>query len=259
NFESIITIGMRGDGDEPMIKGGDMPQSIALLERIVADQRSTIAQTVNPDVTKVPQLWALYKEVADYYQHGMRVPDDVTLLWCDDNWGNVRRLPTAEERKRTGGAGMYYHFDYVGGPRSYKWINTNPLPRIWEQMNLTYHYGADRIWIVNVGDLKPMELPIEFFLTMAWDPDAMSKEKIAPFTRQWAQREFGAEHAEAIADIVSKYAKYNAWRKPELLEPTTFSLVNYSEAERVEEGWQAITTDAERVYAQLAPEYRDAF
>lgn len=258
-YETLITIGMRGDGDEPMVKGGDMSANVALLEKIVSDQRALIAETTNPDVTKVPQIWALYKEVADYYQHGMKVPDDVTLLWCDDNWGNVRRLPTEAERKRSGGAGVYYHFDYVGSPRSYKWINTNPLPKVWEQMNLTYRYGADRVWIVNVGDLKPMELPIEFFLRFAWDPDAISKDQIDDFTERWAEREFGKQHAKAIADVVSKYAKYNAWRKPELLEPTTFSLVNYQEAERVLEAWRAITADAERVYEELAPEYRDAY
>ncbi len=259
SYESIVTIGMRGDGDEPMVKGGDMNANIALLERIVADQRKLIAQNINPDVTKVPQDWALYKEVADYYAHGMRVPDDVTLLWCDDNWGNVRRLPTAEERKRAGGAGIYYHFDYVGSPRNYKWINTNPLPKIWEQTNQSFRYGADRIWVVNVGDLKPMELPIEFFLRLAWNPDAMPKEKIGDFTRDWAERQFGPTHAAEIAEILSKYAKYNGWRKPELLEPTTFSLVNYQEAERVLAAWQAIVAQAEKVNDSLAPEYRDAF
>ena len=131
-YESIITLGMRGDGDMPMSR----ESNTALLERIVADQRKIIAAEVNPDVTKVPQDWALYKEVQEYYEKGMRVPDDVTLLWCDDNWGNIRRLPTAAERLRSGGAGVYYHFDYVGGPRNYKWIDTNPIPKIWEQMNL---------------------------------------------------------------------------------------------------------------------------
>ena len=121
----------------------------------------------------------------------MRVPDDVTLLWCDDNWGNIRRLPTAEERQRSGGAGIYYHFDYVGGPRIYKWLNTIPITKVWEQMNLAYQYGANRIWIVNVGDLKPMEFPIEFFLDLAWDPQRWPKESIAEFTRLWAEREFG--------------------------------------------------------------------
>ncbi|MEY4242469.1 MAG: hypothetical protein RLZZ245_54 [Verrucomicrobiota bacterium] len=259
NYENLVTIGMRGDGDEPMAEGGDMKANIDLLERIVADQRKLIASAVNPDVTQVPQLWTLYKEVADYYANGMKVPDDVTLLWCDDNWGNIRRLPTSEERKRSGGAGIYYHFDYVGSPRSYKWLNTNPLPKIWEQMNMAYEYDANRVWVVNVGDLKPMELPIEFFLRMAWNPKAMPKEKIAGFTREWAAREFGKEHAAEIADIVSKTAKYNAWRKPELLEPTTFSLTNYQEAERVLAAWQAIAAQAEKINGQLPPESRDAF
>ena len=157
DYESIVSIGMRGDGDMPMA-GPSLDANVKLLEQIVADQRRIIAEQIHPDVTKVPQLWALYKEVQGYYDKGMRVPDDVTLLWCDDNWGNIRRLPTPDERKRAGGAGIYYHFDYVGGPRNYKWIDTNPLPKIWEQMNLALDYGANRIWIVNVGDLKPMEL-----------------------------------------------------------------------------------------------------
>ena len=159
NYESIVTLGMRGDGDMPMSE----ESNVALLEKIVSDQRKILANKMNPDLQKFPQDWALYKEVQQYYEKGMRVPDDVTLLWCDDNWGNIRRLPTPEERRRTGGAGIYYHFDYVGDPRSYKWINTNPIPKVWEQMNLAYRYGANRIWIVNVGDLKPMEFPMEFF------------------------------------------------------------------------------------------------
>ena len=194
-YENLVTIGMRGDGDEPMAGDDNMPANIALLEKIVADQRKLLAELINPDVTQVPQVWSLYKEVADYYENGMKVPDDVTLLWCDDNWGNLRRLPTPAERARSGGAGVYYHFDYVGSPRSYKWTNTNPLPKIWEQMNLAAEYDATRVWVVNVGDLKPMELPIEFFLRMAWDPKAMPKEKIAEWTRRWAAREFGPAHA----------------------------------------------------------------
>ncbi len=259
DYENLITIGMRGDGDEPMVEGGDMRANIRLLEEIVADQREIIARHVDRDVTRVPQVWALYKEVSDYYDHGMRVPDDVTLLWCDDNWGNLRRLPTAAERDRPGGAGIYYHFDYVGGPRSYRWINTNPLPKIWEQMNLAHAYGADRIWIVNVGDLKPMEIPTEFFLRMAWDPASMTRERLSSFTRDWAKREFGDRHAEEIAEIVSRYAKYNGWRKPELLEPDTFSPVHYDEARRVREGWQEIVSRAERIHGELPEEYRDVF
>jgi hypothetical protein len=255
NFESIITLGMRGDGDMPMSR----ESNTALLERIVADQRKIIAAEVNPDVTKVPQDWALYKEVQEYYEKGMRVPDDVTLLWCDDNWGNIRRLPTPEERKRSGGAGIYYHFDYVGGPRNYKWIDTNPIPKVWEQMHLALEYGANRIWIVNVGDLKPMEFPTEFFLSLARDPARWPKEKMAEFTELWAAREFGRAHATEIADLVGKTLKYNGRRKPELLDPGTYSVIDYQEADRAVADYHAIVSKAEMIERDLPAGARDAF
>lgn len=259
NFESIITMGMRGRNDTEMIEGATIKQSSDLLEKIVARQRQILAEEINPDVTKVPQMWCLYKEVQNYYEHGLRVPDDVTLLWAEDNWGNIRRVPSPEERKRPGGAGIYYHFDYVGGPRSYKWLNTNPLPKIQEQMHNAWAYGADRIWIVNVGDLKPMELPIQFFMTMAWNPAAMSRDHVADFTRRWAAQQFGAENAEAVADLVSKYGKYNGWRKPELIDPKTFSLVNYGEADRVEKLWSDLVAKAETLEAKIPAEGKDAY
>jgi endo-1,4-beta-D-glucanase Y len=255
DYEKIITLGMRGDGDEPMSESAN----IALLEKIVAEQRKMISDTINPDLSKVPQMWALYKEVLEYYDKGMRVPDDVTLLWCDDNWGNIRRLPTEEERKRSGGAGIYYHFDYVGGPRSYKWLNTTQIAKVWEQMNLAYNYGATKIWIVNVGDLKPMEFPIEYFMHLGWDPQRWPKEKISEYTNLWAQREFGPKYAGEIADIVSKYTKYNARRKPELVDTKTFSIVNYKEADNVVADFNAITAKAEQIYAALPDNAKDAF
>ncbi|MYM72409.1 glycosyl hydrolase [Duganella sp. FT134W] len=253
--EKLITLGMRGDGDEPMSEGAN----VSLLERIVSDQRSIIAREINPDVTKVPQVWALYKEVQEYYEKGMRVPDDVTLLWCDDNWGNIRRLPTAEERKRAGGAGIYYHFDYVGGPRSYKWLNVTPLPKVWEQMHLAWQYQANKLWIVNVGDLKPMEVPIEFFLTYAWNPAAWPAERLPDYLKLWATREFGPQYADDIADIVTKYTRYNGRRKPEQLEPNTYSLVNYNEAASIVEDYNAIAARAEKISAALPANQRDAF
>ncbi|MGA2574573.1 MAG: glycosyl hydrolase 115 family protein [Bryobacteraceae bacterium] len=258
-YESIVTLGMRGDGDMPMDTTGGTEGNKALLETIVADQRAIIARRMGPDLSKVPQDWALYKEVQEYYEAGMRVPDDVTLLWCDDNWGNVRRLPTPEERKRSGGAGIYYHFDYVGGPKNYKWLNTNPIPRVWEQMNLAYQYDARRIWIVNVGDLKPMEFPIEYFLSLAWNPQRWGHDKIAEFGMLWARREFGPTYAADIADIVAKYTKYNGRRKPELLEPGTFSLENYEEADNVLSEWQTLTARAEQIYKRLPDDAKDAF
>src|SRR5690606_28822661 len=137
---------------------------------------------------ETPQMWALYKEVQDYYDKGMRVPDDVTLLLCDDNWGNIRKLPNLNAEPRKGGYGIYYHFDYVGGPRNYKWLNTNQIERTWEQMHLAYEYGVNEVWIVNVGDIKPMEFPIEFFLDYAWDPEAWNADNLDDYYTQWAER-----------------------------------------------------------------------
>jgi hypothetical protein len=255
NYESTITIGMRGDGDKPMSETDD----VALLEKIVADQRKIIADHATPTLKGDPQVWALYKEVQGYYEKGMRVPDDVTLLWCDDNWGNIRRLPTPAERQRPGGAGIYYHFDYVGGPRSYKWLATYPLPKVWEQMNLALHYGADRIWIVNVGDLKPMEMPIEFFLDLARDPAHLNQDQIASWTQTWAANAFGPEHASEIADLLAKYTKYNGRRKPEQLEPETWSLLHDHEADTVEADWKALVAKAQAINEEIPEPRRAAY
>ncbi|HEY3862672.1 MAG TPA: glycosyl hydrolase 115 family protein [Verrucomicrobiae bacterium] len=254
-YENIITIAMRGKIDTPMSESAN----IALLERIVAGQRGLITEVMHTNAASVPQLWALYKEVQEYYEKGMRVPDDVTLLWCDDNWGDVRRLPTPEERHRSGGAGIYYHFDYVGGPRNYKWLNSTPNTKTWEQMNLAYRYGADRIWIVNVGHLHHVTFPTEFFLTFAWSPDSWPKERIAEFSRLFAEREFGPEHAGEIASILDTYAKLNGRRKPELLDESTFSLVNYEEADRVLADWRTLLLRALAVRLQLPEEDQNSF
>jgi hypothetical protein len=259
NYENIVTIGMRGDGDEAMVSTGSLESDSALLQRIISDQRRILADEMHTDPSRVPQLWALFTEVQKFYEHGLRPPDDVTLLWTDDNTGNLRHLPTAEEQKRSGGAGIYCHFDMHGGPYAYQWINTNPLPKIAEQMNLAYEYGANRIWIVNVGDLKPLELPIEFFLRLAWNPAALTKDKVADYSLRWAERDFGPDHAAEIAELSIRYAKYNGWRKPEIVKPETFSQLNYTEAERVEAAWQEVADRAEKLYAVLLPEQRDAF
>jgi len=258
-YESIITIGLRGADDTPMIPGGTVAESMAMLEEIVAVQRRMIAEEVDADVTRVPQLWCLYKEVLEYYKAGLRVPDDVTLLWPDDNWGDIRRLPTEAERKRAGGAGIYYHFDYVGGPRNYKWINTNPIPKVWEQLTLAKQYGADRIWIVNVGHFKGLEFPLEYFMHLAWNTGRWTNQNIGEYTRLWAAREFGAAYARDVADIISRYTRCNGRRKPELLQPGTYSLTNYQEADRVVADFKEIVSLAEALYAKLPAEMRDAF
>jgi len=255
NHESIVSMGMRGDGDMAMTA----ETNIALLERIVSDQRKIIEKVTGEPASETPQLWALYKEVQDYYDNGMRVPDDVTLLLCDDNWGNIRKLPKPDEAKRAGGYGIYYHFDYVGGPRNYKWLNTSPLPAVWEQMNMAYKHGVDRIWLVNVGDLKPMELPISFFLDYAWNPDEWPKERLPEYTKNWAAEQFGSEHAMEIARMLDLYTKYNGRRKPELLSPETYSLTNFLEAERIVKDYNQLSREAEALNDKIPSRQKDAF
>jgi hypothetical protein len=255
NRETIVSIGMRGDGDEPMTEG----TAIELLENIVKTQRDIITNVTKKPIEETPQMWALYKEVQDYYDKGMRVPDDVTLLLCDDNWGNIRKLPNLDSKPRKGGYGIYYHYDYVGGPRNYKWINTNQIERTWEQMHMAYQYGADRVWIVNVGDIKPMEFPIEFFLDYAWNPDAWNANNLNDYYIQWAKENFDGQFTQEIAQILKLYTKYNARRKPELLDSNTYSLVNYNEAESIVKEYTDLAQKAEAINEKIKPEYKDAF
>jgi alpha-glucuronidase len=255
NYESIVTVGMRGDGDEPM--GTERNRN--LLEQIIDDQRRIIEEVTGKSARQTPQMWALYKEVQDYHDQGMDVPDDVTLLFCDDNWGNVRKLPRPGQKPRAGGYGMYYHFDYVGGPRNYKWLNTNQISRVWEQMDLCYRHGVDRIWVVNVGDIKPMEFPTAFFLEMAWDPGAMTRERMSAYPRKWAAAHFGEEYAGDIAGLLTAYTQFNSRRKPELINPGTYHLFHYREAEKVVASYRQLEKRALELYRDLEASYRDAF
>ncbi len=255
DFETIVTLGMRGDGDEPMSE----ESNIQLLTDIVNNQRDIITHVTQESVDKQPQVWALYKEVLDYYHKGMRVPDDVTLLLCDDNWGNVRYLPDDEEQMHPGGYGMYYHFDYVGGPRNYKWINKTVIPRVWEQMDLTYRHNVNKIWIVNVGDIKPMELPISFFLDYAWNPQAWNVDRMEAYTENWTMEQFGSEYATEIAGLLNKYTQYNSRRTAEMLDDKTYSLYHYKEFERVTAEYSDLDSIAKTVYDSLDDSYTDAY
>jgi hypothetical protein len=255
NYETLVTIAMRGDGDMAMSQG----TNISLLEKIVKDQRNIIAEVTGKKPEKTPQVWALYKEVQDYYDQGMRVPDDVTLLLCDDNWGDIRKLPDINAPVRSGGYGIYYHVDYVGGPRSYRWLNVSQNERIWEQMNLAFEHGVDRLWILNVGDLKPMEFPISFFLDMAWNPTRFNAQNIQQYSEDWCVQQFGEKYGKEAARLIRLYTKYNHRVTPELLDATTYSLDNYNEFELVRNDYRDLTLDAMRLYNLMPNEYKDAF
>ncbi len=254
DWESVVTIGMRGDGDEPMSR----ENNIALLEDIIKNQRDIIKNVTGRRCEATPQMWALYKEVQEYYDEGMRVPDDVILLLCDDNWGNVRKLPDLNAKKHKGGYGMYYHFDYVGGPRSYRWLNVSQIQRIWEQMNMTYDYGVDKLWVVNVGDIKPMEFPINFWFDMAWDPTRFSASNLIEYTEDFCNRQFGENYGRAASFILNKYCKYNYRVTPEILSHDTYSLEN-NEFKSVCDEYKALEADALNLYLKLPGEYKDAY
>ena len=255
DYESVVTVGMRGDGDEGMSE----ETAVDLLQTIIKDQREIIADVTGKPAEKTPQLWAIYKEVQDYYDKGMRVDDDITILFSDDNWGNIRYLPKKKDLNRSGGYGMYYHFDYVGAPVSYRWLNVTQIERVWEQMKLTYEHGVNTIWIVNVGDIKPMELPLSFFLDYAWNPDAIQAKDLPKYYVDWAKQQFGDQYAEDIAEILSFYTKYNARRIPEMLTPHTYSFENYREADRIVEEYQELLKKSRNIYQQLPASHKSAF
>ena len=252
--EQIVTIGMRGDGDEAMSAEADTK----LMTQIINDQRKIITDVTGKKASETPQVWALYKEVMDYYDKGMKVPDDVTLLLCDDNWGNVRRVPNAQERKHKGGWGLYYHVDYVGAPRNSKMLNVTPVQNPWEQLTLAYENGIDRLWILNVGDLKPMEYPISQFMDMAWNPRKYDVNSITRHTRDWCAQQFGESQADKAARILNLICKYNGRCTPEMLDRNTYSLEN-GEWQEVVNQYLQLEADALRQYNSLPAAYHDAY
>ena len=250
--DDIVTIGMRGDGDEAMGNGTDTK----LLESIINNQRRIIKEVTGKSADKTPQIWALYKEVQDYYDAGLRVPDDVTVLLCDDNWGNVRRLPTAEEQKRKGGWGLYYHVDYVGAPRNSKWINVTPIQNMWEQLQLAYNGGIQKLWILNVGDLKPMEYPIQLFMDMAWNPTKYHVDNLLDHTRDFCAESFGEDQACEATQLLNLVSKYNGRITSEMLDAKTYTTTEFA---KVVADYQALEARALRQFITLKPEAKDAY
>lgn len=264
--EDLITIGMRGDGDTPM--GGkegqddkfvpDYDYMIKLMKKIINNQRKIIRDVTGKPAKQRPQVWALYKEVQELYDRGLRVPDDVIMLLSDDNWGDVRRLPNAEERKHPGGWGMYYHVDYVGAPRNSKWLNVSPIQHVWEQMQLTYSYGVDKLWVLNVGDLKPMEYPITLFLDMAWNPTKFTNDNLLEHARAFCAQQFGEDQADEAMRILNLYSKYNGRITAEMLDAKTYNIEN-GEWKKVSDEYLKLEAEALRQYISLKPEYKDAY
>ena len=253
-YDNLVTIGMRGDGDVAMGKGDDQ-ENIRTLGKVIEGQRQIIKDIYgSPDA--VPQLWAIFTEVQRYYDAGFTVPDDVTLLFCDNNWGYIRRKARDFERKRKGGLGLYYHIDMNGGPWNDRWVNTTTVPKLREQLNLAYQSGIDRIWIINVGDLKPKEMPITFIMDYAWNPEAIQPGDEQAWLEGFTRSIFGDQFAKETADIIARYSKYNLWRKPEAQVP---GIYNMEEMLRMEKLWQSLTVRCEALKEQIPAEAQDAF
>ena len=253
-YDNLVTIGMRGDGDVAMGKGDDVDNMKTLAE-VIKGQRSIIKKVYGRE-DGVPQLWAIFTEVQRYYDAGFTVPDDVTLLLCDNNWGYIRRIGRDFERKRKGGLGLYYHIDMNGGPWNDRWVNTTTIPKLREQLNLAYQTGIDRIWIINVGDLKPKEVPIDFIMHYAWDPDAITAGDEQKWLESFTASVFGDSVAKESADLIAKYSKYNLWRKAEAQVPGIF---NKEEMAYTDSLWLSLSARAEALRMKIPSEAQDAY
>ena len=218
--EVLYTLGMRGVHDGKMQGAKTVEEQKAVLDRVLADQRGLIEKYVNKDVTQVPQVFIPYKEVLDIYNAGLQVPDDVTLMWCDDNYGYIRHFPTAEERARKGGNGIYYHVSYWGRPHDHLWLSTMSPSLIYQQMKQAYDQGMQKIWILNVGDIKPAEYQIELFMDMAWNLEAVAQEGVTAHLKHWLERELGTSPAKELLPVMQEYYRLAHIRKPEFMGNT---------------------------------------
>lgn len=277
-FEGVVTLGMRGNGDTALPDG----PGIDLMKTIIATQRQILADFTGAGLTSVPQVWTLYKEVQRYWDEGLRPPDDVMVVFTDDNWGNIRRLPDQSQPRHPGGYGLYYHFDYVGGGRSYKWVDTSLIANTWEQLSQAVSYGVRELWVANVGDMKGNELALQFFLDYAWDPGRWTAGNLIEWERRYVAQSFGEQHAARIAAVLHRYGRLASRRKPELLnrrisldpgkdlatdpsavvyddQASPFSLTDYREMDRVTAEWRALAAEARRVGRALPAAYQDAY
>lgn len=217
---NIYTLGMRGVHDGQMQGAKTVAEQKAVLERVLKDQRGLLQKYGNKDVTAIPQAFIPYKEVLDIYNAGLQVPDDVTLIWCDDNYGYIRHFPTAEERARKGGNGIYYHVSYWGRPHDYLWLGTFSPYLLHQQMKLAYDRGIQKMWVLNVGDIKPAEYQIELFLDMAWNIDEVNEIGVTAHLKSWLEREFGSNCAEELLPAMEAHYQLSYIRKPEFMGNT---------------------------------------
>ncbi|MDX3638560.1 glycosyl hydrolase 115 family protein [Streptomyces sp. MB09-02B] len=259
-YESSWTLGMRGLHDSALETrhATTVPQKVAVMNDIIADQRRILAEEVG--TAAQPQIFIPYKEVLELYNAGVQVPDDVTLIWPDDNHGNMRQLPTEAERRRPGGNGIYYHLSYWGRPKSYLWLDTTQPAKVWQELRRVYEHGADRMWIFNVGDIKSIESGLSFSMDMAWDVDRWGPDEVEDFAAEWAGRQFGHRHGREMAAIRTEYYRLAAELRPEFVARGLLSVVHHGdEAGRRMEAYERLLERIRALGAKLPEAYRDAY
>jgi Glycosyl hydrolase family 115/Gylcosyl hydrolase family 115 C-terminal domain len=278
NAEGVVTLGMRGNGDTALSDGAGSD----LMTSIISAQRKILAEQTGKDPATIPQVWTLYKEVLRYWDQGLRPPDDVTVVFTDDNWGNIRQLPDQKLPPRSGGYGLYYHFDYVGGGRNYKWVDTASMQNTWDQLHQAYAYGDDRLWMANGGDIKNNEESLQFFLDYAWNPKALPLDKVGDWETRYAAENFGSPQAAQIAGVLNSYGQLQSRRKPELLnrkitvdptkdlatdssavvyddQATPFSISDYQELDHATADWKRLAAQAEAIGRRLPANKQNAY
>lgn len=268
-YEGIYTVGMRGIHDSGMPGGGTPQQQAQRLIRIIADQRQLLSRYVNSDLSKVPQIFCPYKEVLALYRLAPEIPADITICWPDDNWGYVRQFCNPKERNRPGGAGVYYHVSYWGRPYDYLWLCSTSPALIWEELTKAYDYGASRIWVINVGDIKPAEIAMEFAMELAWDPHAYGPSNISQHLLKRFNRDFGEQYGSRITQILNEYYRLCLQRKPEhmgidpgnryLRNPGFAVMLNGDEAQRRLDAFARLVALVEELEQTIPEQYKDAF
>ncbi len=267
NGDNIISMGMRGIHDSGMEGNATQEEKIKLLEKIILEQREILRETINKPLENIPQVLTLYKEVLDLYDAGLKVPDDVTLMWSDDNYGYIRRLSNEAEQQRKGGSGVYYHLSYWGRPHDYLWLSSTQPGLIWYEMTRAYQNGAKKIWIANVGDIKPSEYNMEFFLDLAWDINSINESTIKKHLIDWCNREFGKEKAKEIADVLDEYYRLAFLRKPEYMgwsrtEPKTETRItefNQEGIQRRMDAYSGLMKKVDAIKPFISKKRTDAF
>ena len=264
-YENIYTIGMRGRADESMLAAEgvtDEDKAAKIQNVIIPDQRQMISDHVHSDPSEIPQIFIPYKETLVQYQSGLELPDDVTIVWPDDNHGYIRQLSTRAESARSGGSGVYYHLQYWGVPRSYLWFHSTPLGMTQSEMMKAWDFDAHRIWINNVGDIKPYEIGTDFFMRLARNPEAFRSFDQKEYLTQWAAHIFGSAHADAIAEVLGSYFRLNIQNRAEQLDLIDSGFSHVADGDEVQhrlESFAAMVESADRIYEQLPDSHKSAF